>query len=206
MQHQPCPTNIWRQSQALGRCSLGLARSLGKESDSRVTSTHRLLLAVAHGLLVRSRQTLPLVAFLDGVEALCGAKICQKTSPRPHGLSAPQANEARNSVILQAAAQGIGFAVLGSRGSTHQCACGRRAPLVKRNRVDGRRALRMDRRKRGGTTRANRNSTRIKRLTLDLDETLHRAIKTNAAEEGVTMAQKLRVLLTDSYRVTDRTR
>jgi hypothetical protein len=64
----------------------------------------------------------------------------------------------------------------------------------------------MDRRKREGTTRANRNSTRIKRLTLDLDETLHRAIKTNAAEEGVTMAQKLRVLLTDSYRVTDRTR
>jgi hypothetical protein len=78
--------------------------------------------------------------------------------------------------------------------------------LVKRNRVDGRRALRMDRRKRGGTTRANRNSTRIKRLTLDLDEPLHRAIKTNAAEEGVTMAQKLRALLTDFYRVTDRTR
>lgn len=71
MQHQPCPTNIWRQSQALGRCSLGMARSLGKESDSRVTPTHRLLLAVAHGLLVRSRQTLPLVAFLDGVGALC---------------------------------------------------------------------------------------------------------------------------------------
>jgi len=46
----------------------------------------------------------------------------------------------------------------------------------------------------------------MKRLTLDLDEALHRAIKKNAAEQGVTMAQKLRALLTDSYRVTDRTR
>ena len=43
----------------------------------------------------------------------------------------------------------------------------------------------------------------MKRLTLDLGEPLHRAIKTNAAEEGVTMAQKLRALLTDYYRVTD---
>jgi predicted DNA binding CopG/RHH family protein len=40
----------------------------------------------------------------------------------------------------------------------------------------------------------------MKRLTLDLDEPLHRAIKTNAAEEGVTMAEKLRALLEAYYR------
>jgi len=40
---------------------------------------------------------------------------------------------------------------------------------------------------------------RMKRLTLDLDEPLHRAIKKNAAEEGVTMAQKLRSLLSKHY-------
>jgi len=39
----------------------------------------------------------------------------------------------------------------------------------------------------------------MKRLTLDLDEPLHRAIKKNAAEEGVTMAQKLRSLLSKHY-------
>ena len=44
---------------------------------------------------------------------------------------------------------------------------------------------------------------RIKRLTLDLPEPLHRAIKKNAAEEGVTMAQKLRALLREHYRFTD---
>jgi len=40
----------------------------------------------------------------------------------------------------------------------------------------------------------------MKRLTLDLEEPLHRAIKTNAAEEGVTMAEKLRALLEAVYR------
>ena len=35
----------------------------------------------------------------------------------------------------------------------------------------------------------------MKRLTLDLPEVLHRVIKKNAAEEGVTMAQKLRAIL-----------
>jgi len=40
----------------------------------------------------------------------------------------------------------------------------------------------------------------MKRLTLDLSEPLHRAIKTNAAEEGVTMAEKLRALLEAYYR------
>ena len=43
----------------------------------------------------------------------------------------------------------------------------------------------------------------MKRLTLDLPEPLHRAIKKNAAEEGVTMAQKLRALLRAHYRFTD---
>jgi predicted DNA binding CopG/RHH family protein len=40
----------------------------------------------------------------------------------------------------------------------------------------------------------------MKRLTLDLSEPLHRAIKKNAAEEGVTMARKLRALLSEHYR------
>ncbi|MDT8383749.1 MAG: hypothetical protein RRB22_04975 [Gammaproteobacteria bacterium] len=42
-------------------------------------------------------------------------------------------------------------------------------------------------------------SAKIKRLTLDLSEDLHRAIKKNAADEGVTMAEKLRALLMDYY-------
>jgi predicted DNA binding CopG/RHH family protein len=46
----------------------------------------------------------------------------------------------------------------------------------------------------------------MRRLTLDLDESLHRAIKKNAAEEGVTMAQKLRALLTEHYRLTEKAR
>jgi len=45
---------------------------------------------------------------------------------------------------------------------------------------------------------------RIKRLTLDLDEPLHRAIKKKAAEEGVTMAQKLRAILREHYRRNSR--
>ena len=44
---------------------------------------------------------------------------------------------------------------------------------------------------------------RMKRLTLDLHEPLHRAIKKNAAEEGVTMAQKLRSLLSKHYRTSE---
>jgi predicted DNA binding CopG/RHH family protein len=43
----------------------------------------------------------------------------------------------------------------------------------------------------------------MKRLTLDLPEPLHRAIKKNAADEGVTMAQKLRTLLRQHYRLTE---
>jgi predicted DNA binding CopG/RHH family protein len=45
--------------------------------------------------------------------------------------------------------------------------------------------------------------TRMKRLTLDLPEPLHRAIKKNAADEGVTMAQKLRTLLRQHYRLPE---
>jgi hypothetical protein len=44
----------------------------------------------------------------------------------------------------------------------------------------------------------------MKRLTLDLHEPLHRAIKKNAAEEGVTMAQKLRSLLSKHYGTSEK--
>lgn len=40
---------------------------------------------------------------------------------------------------------------------------------------------------------------KMKRLTLDLPEELHRVIKINAAKEGMTMAEKLRALLSDYY-------
>jgi predicted DNA binding CopG/RHH family protein len=43
----------------------------------------------------------------------------------------------------------------------------------------------------------------MKRLTLDLPEPLHRVIKKNAAEEGVTMAQKLRAILAERYRFSE---
>ena len=43
---------------------------------------------------------------------------------------------------------------------------------------------------------------RMKRLTLDLPEPLHRLIKRNAADDGVTMAEKLRALLSEHYRFT----
>jgi len=46
-------------------------------------------------------------------------------------------------------------------------------------------------------------SVRMKRLTLDLPEALHRVIKKNAAEEGVTMAQKLRAILAEHYRFSE---
>jgi len=58
-------------------------------------------------------------------------------------------------------------------------------------------------RQKASTTPA-RPPVRIKRLTLDLAEPLHRAIKKNAAEEGVTMAQKLRTLLWEHYRRNSR--
>jgi len=56
--------------------------------------------------------------------------------------------------------------------------------------------------KRAMTT--SRPSVRMKRLTLDLPEALHRVIKKNAAEEGVTMAQKLRAILAKHYQVSEK--
>jgi len=50
----------------------------------------------------------------------------------------------------------------------------------------------------------SRPSVRMKRLTLDLPEALHRVIKKNAAEEGVTMAQKLRAILAKHYQVSEK--
>jgi hypothetical protein len=40
---------------------------------------------------------------------------------------------------------------------------------------------------------------RTKRLTLDLPEALHRAIKVSAAQDGMSMAEKLRALLLKHY-------
>jgi hypothetical protein len=40
---------------------------------------------------------------------------------------------------------------------------------------------------------------KMKRLTLDLPEGLHRAIKRRAVEEGVTMVEMLRKLLEERY-------
>jgi predicted DNA binding CopG/RHH family protein len=40
---------------------------------------------------------------------------------------------------------------------------------------------------------------KIKRLTLDIPEDLHRAIKHRAVDEGVTIADMLRKLLEDRY-------
>jgi hypothetical protein len=69
-------------------------------------------------------------------------------------------------------------------------------------------SLRTIKRKRGNQAKPLRRkgqsasvepSVRMKRLTLDLQEPLHRAIKKSAAEEGVTMAEKLRALLLAHY-------
>jgi hypothetical protein len=51
-----------------------------------------------------------------------------------------------------------------------------------------------------------RGSDGLKRLTLDLPEPLHRAIKHEAVEQGVTMAEMLRALLLEHYRPNERTR
>jgi predicted DNA binding CopG/RHH family protein len=45
-------------------------------------------------------------------------------------------------------------------------------------------------------------SVKMKRLTLDIPEALHRAIKMQAAETGVTMAEQLRTILEQYYRGT----
>jgi len=61
------------------------------------------------------------------------------------------------------------------------------------------RAKRAGRKRESAATTSPRPTVRIKRLTLDLAESLHRAIKKTAAEEGVTMAEKLRTLLREHY-------
>jgi len=43
------------------------------------------------------------------------------------------------------------------------------------------------------------SNVKMKRLTLDLPEDLHRSIKLAAVREGVTMAEKLRELLMEHY-------
>ena len=74
--------------------------------------------------------------------------------------------------------------------------------LVKRVDAFAKRKKQIDAKKRKVMITPSRQPVRIKRLTLDLPEPLHRAIKKNAAEEGVTMAQKLRLLLSEYYRLT----
>ena len=64
---------------------------------------------------------------------------------------------------------------------------------------------RIGQRKRKTMSTGQRPSTRMKRLTLDLPESLHRAIKRNAVDEGMTMAEKLRALLMKHYRFTEET-
>jgi hypothetical protein len=49
----------------------------------------------------------------------------------------------------------------------------------------------------------SRRTSSVRRLTLDLPEPLHRAIKISAARDGVAMAQKLRALLMKHYRLSD---
>ena len=69
----------------------------------------------------------------------------------------------------------------------------------------GKRVNEMNSRRRKPSGSPPSTPSRMKRLTLDLHEPLHRAIKKNAAEEGVTMAQKLRTLLSKHYRTSAET-
>jgi predicted DNA binding CopG/RHH family protein len=50
-----------------------------------------------------------------------------------------------------------------------------------------------------GREKATAPEQKMKRLTLDLPEGLHRAIKRRAVEEGVTMVDMLRTLLEQQY-------
>ena len=68
----------------------------------------------------------------------------------------------------------------------------------------GKRASRVSTGKRTPIGSSPTGPGRMKRLTLDLHEPLHRAIKKNAAEEGVTMAQKLRSLLSKHYGTSEK--
>lgn len=51
-----------------------------------------------------------------------------------------------------------------------------------------------------GRERTTTAEQKMKRLTLDLPEGLHRAIKLRAVSEGVTIADMLRKLLEEHYR------
>jgi hypothetical protein len=50
-----------------------------------------------------------------------------------------------------------------------------------------------------GREKSTTPEQKMKRLTLDLPEGLHRAIKRRAVEEGVTMVEMLRKLLEERY-------
>lgn len=71
--------------------------------------------------------------------------------------------------------------------------------LVSKDDTSDIRAQRADSRTRRATSSTSRPPVRMKRLTLDLPETLHRAIKKTAVEDGVTMAEKLRALLSKAF-------
>ena len=48
-------------------------------------------------------------------------------------------------------------------------------------------------------SRSANNSTPMKRLTIDISETLHRKIKSGCAERGVKMADEIRALLESHF-------
>jgi len=52
---------------------------------------------------------------------------------------------------------------------------------------------------RSDTAHGRTATLKMKRLTLDIPEDLHRAIKLDAAQAGVTMVNKLRALLLKHY-------
>ena len=81
---------------------------------------------------------------------------------------------------------------------------GKGVALVAMDDISAIRAKRASKTKRATSTTV-RPPTRMKRLTLDLPESLHRAIKKNAVEDGVTMAEKLRALLTKHFCLTEET-
>ncbi len=49
------------------------------------------------------------------------------------------------------------------------------------------------------STQQEQTTEKMKRLTLDIPESLHQAIKLKAVEQGVTMANMLRALLEEHY-------
>ena len=54
--------------------------------------------------------------------------------------------------------------------------------------------------RRTDSTQPEQTVEKMKRLTLDIPESLHQAIKLKAVEQGVTMANMLRALLEEHYR------